>query len=73
MRPSSATISAVLLTLGAGLLTWLLYDATSVRETLGLGSLASEGTVALVGLVISAAALGAGLAFWRKGRGRFAG
>lgn len=53
---------------GLALLGWPVYDASSVRTTLGLRTLLSEAVVALGGLVGSGSLLSAGFLVWRAGR-----
>ena len=68
MLSSSRITGLALFLMGCALLAWLLYDATSVQAALGLGALANEGAVAIVGLLVAMASLCAGLVFWRRGR-----
>jgi hypothetical protein len=68
MRPLSRTVGLSLFIIGIGLMACLLYDASSVREFLGLAALASEGLVVFLGLALSAASLCFGCALWYKGR-----
>ena len=70
MRPLSRTAGLSLFIAGIGLMAWLLYDASSVRETLGLEALASEGVVVLLGLAMSAVWLCSGYVLWLIGRER---
>ena len=72
MWPSLRITGLALFTFSFSLLAWLLYDATSVTETLGLGTLVGEGVVASLGLFIVAASLVVGFLLWRKGRGQAA-
>ena len=68
MRSSPRLAGIALVILGLALLAWLLYDATSVVETLGLAALMSEAAVALLGLLVVAVCLGGGVACLRKSR-----
>ena len=70
MRPWSQTAGLSLLMVGVSLMAWLLTDASSVRKTLGLAALASEGAVVFLGLAVSAVSLCFGYLLWSKGRGR---
>ena len=70
MRSSRRIAGPALFAVGAAALAWLLYDASHVRETLGLGAFASEGAVALAGLAFGMGALCAGALLWWKSRGR---
>ncbi len=65
MRSQSKLAALALVAFGLALFAWLLYDASAVVETLGLGSVASEALVALAGLTVVAASVGLGVAFWR--------
>ena len=48
-------ISALFVFLGAGLLAWILVDASSVDSTLGLSAVLDEASVAVLGLAVSGA------------------
>ncbi len=66
MKSPSKLVSAVLILFGLSLFVWLLYDATTVVDTLSLGGVASEAVVALVGLAVVAAAIAFGVSSWRR-------
>jgi hypothetical protein len=67
MAPRTTTAAVALVAAGLALLAWVLYDAGVVRDTLRLGTLASEATVALAGLLAALSSVAAGALAWRRG------
>lgn len=54
--------------LGFALIAWILYDATSVQETLRLAAVVDEATVALLGLALGLTLIAVGIAAWLRAR-----
>jgi hypothetical protein len=57
-----------LVALSSALVAWVLYDATSVLETLRLAAVVDEASVALLGLALGLASIAVGIALWRRAR-----
>lgn len=51
----SRVVGVLVGSVGVGLLSWVLYDASHVASTLGLGGVVSEASVALLGLFLAGA------------------
>jgi hypothetical protein len=64
----SRTTGLTLFLFGIALLAWLLYDATGVQAALGLTGRVSEAVVVIVGLLVVAASLSAGIVCWFTAR-----
>jgi thiamine monophosphate synthase len=51
----SRVVGVLVCSVGVGLLSWILIDASNVVPTLGLGGVLSEASVALLGLCLAGA------------------
>ncbi len=70
MRDLGRLVGIALVVAGLALLAWLLYDATSVLDALGLGVVVDEATVALLGLLVGVVCVLMGIACWRRPHSR---
>lgn len=68
LRTTRSAGAAGFVALGFALVAWVLYDATSVLETLRLADVVDEASIALLGLALGLASIAVGIVLWRRAR-----